>query len=425
MKILVVGSGGREHALVWKLRRSAGAQEVLCAPGNGGMENEARCLPVSALDQSGLHELIRKERVDMVIIGPEAPLAAGLADGLRALGIAVLGPSRAAAQLESSKVFAKKFMARHNIPTAPFTIHTRPEEALLRLDALETCYPLVVKADGLAAGKGVVVARSRDEARRAIELIMVERQFGAAGDAIILEEFLEGTEASFIVFTDGKTILPAVAAQDHKAVYDNDQGPNTGGMGAFSTDAILGPELQAWIMARIVQPVVDAMRAEGALFQGILYTGLMLTHAGPRVLEFNVRMGDPEGQVILPRLASDFVELCEALCRGRLGEYQAAWSKGAALCVVLASEGYPGSYPKGKPITGLNMAEEDSRIVVFHSGTRRQGPAILTDGGRVLGVTALAEDLPSASTAAYEAVNKIHFDGMHYRRDIGAKGLCN
>jgi phosphoribosylamine--glycine ligase len=423
MRVLVVGSGGREHALVWKLRRSARAQEILCAPGNGGIENEARCLPVSPLDQAALQELIRKERVDMVIVGPEAPLAAGLADGLRTQGIAVLGPSQAAARLESSKVFAKKFMARHDIPTAPFTIHTRPEEALSRLDAAEIRYPLVVKADGLAAGKGVVVARSREEARRAIELIMVERQFGAAGDAIILEEFLEGTEASFIVFTDGKTILPAVAARDHKAVYDNDQGPNTGGMGAYSTDAILGPELQAWVMTRIVQPVVDAMRAEGAVFQGILYTGLMLTPAGPRVLEFNVRMGDPEGQVILPRLASDFVELCEALCLGRLGDYQAAWSQSAALCVVLASEGYPGAYPKGKPITGLKMAEEDSRIVVFHSGTRRQGSAILTDGGRVLGVTALADDLLSASTAAYEAVNKIHFDGMHYRRDIGAKGL--
>jgi phosphoribosylamine--glycine ligase len=424
MRILVVGSGGREHALVWKLRHSARAREILCAPGNGGIENEAHCLPVSPLDQAALLELIRKERVDMVIVGPEAPLAAGLADGLRAHGIAVLGPSQAAARLESSKVFAKEFMARYKIPTAPFTIHTRPEEALARLDAAETRYPLVVKADGLAAGKGVVVARSREEARRAIELIMVERQFGTAGDAVILEEFLEGTEASFIVFTDGTAILPAVAAQDHKAVYDHDEGPNTGGMGAYSTDAILGPELQAWIMTRIVQPVVDAMRAEGAVFQGILYTGLMLTPAGPSVLEFNVRMGDPEGQVIMPRLASDFVELCAALCLGRLGDYQAAWSKGAALCVVLASEGYPGLYAKGKPITGLKMAEQDSRIVVFHSGTRRQGSTILTDGGRVLGVTALADDLLSASTAAYEAVNKIHFDGMHYRRDIGAKGLC-
>jgi phosphoribosylamine--glycine ligase len=425
MRILVVGSGGREHALVWKLRSSPRARAILCAPGNGGIENEARCISISPADQAALLDLVRRERIDMVIVGPEAPLADGLADGLRAHNIAVLGPSQAAARLESSKVFAKEFMARHNMPTAAFTVHSLPQEALARLDAAETRYPLVVKADGLAAGKGVVVARTRAEARRAIELIMIERQFGAAGDKIILEEFLEGTEASFIVFTDGQTILPAVAAQDHKAVYDNDQGPNTGGMGAYSTDSILEPELQSWIMARIVRPVVDVMRAEGAAFQGILYTGLMLTAAGPRVLEFNVRMGDPEGQVILPRLASDFAELCAALCQGRLGEYQAVWSKNAALCVVLAAPGYPGTYPKGMPISGLKMAEEDKRVVVFHSGTRRRDESVLTDGGRVLGVTALAGDLKTASMAAYEAVNKIHFEGMHYRRDIGAKGLGN
>ncbi|MGA2263888.1 MAG: phosphoribosylamine--glycine ligase, partial [Acidobacteriota bacterium] len=363
------------------------------------------------------------EHMDMVIVGPEAPLAAGLADGLRAHGIAVLGPSQAAARLESSKVFAKEFMARHGIASAPFTVHSQPREALSRVDADDTRYPLVIKADGLAAGKGVVVARSREEAREAIRLIMVERQFGAAGDRIVLEEFLEGTEASFIVFTDGDTILPAVAAQDHKAVFDCDKGPNTGGMGAYSTESILGPELQNSILDRIVRPVIDAMRAEGAPFQGMLYTGLMLTTAGPRVLEFNVRMGDPEGQVILPRLTSDFAALCEALCLGRLKDYQAVWSKEAAVCVVLASKGYPGAYVKGKVISGLKMAEEDEHVVVFHSGTRREGETLLTDGGRVLGVTAVNLDLSSAVMSAYEAVNKICFEGMHYRRDIGAKGL--
>ncbi len=425
MRILVIGSGGREHALVWKLRSSPRVQEIFCAPGNGGMENQARCLSVSPSDQAALVDLVRRERIDMVIVGPEAPLAAGLADGLHAHNLPVLGPSRAAARLESSKAFAKEFMARHGIPTAAFSVHSQPREALARLDAEETRYPLVVKADGLAAGKGVVVARSHAEARRAIELIMIERQFGAAGEKIVLEEFLEGTEASFIVFTDGETILPAVAAQDHKAINDNDQGPNTGGMGAYSNDSILGSELQSWITARIVRPVVDAMRSEGAAFQGILYTGLMLTPTGPQVLEFTVRMGDPEAQVILPRLASDFAELCEALVQGRLGEYQAAWSKNSALCVVLSAPGYPGSYPKGMAISGLEMAEEDKRVVIFHSGTRRCDASLVTDGGRVLGVTAQAEDLKTASMAAYEAVNKIHFEGMHYRRDIGAKGLSN
>jgi phosphoribosylamine---glycine ligase len=423
MRMLVVGSGGREHALVWKLRRSSRVQEVICVPGNGGIEEEVRCFPLSPADQAALLELVRRERIDLVVVGPEAPLAAGLADHLRAHGVSVLGPGRKAARLESSKVFAKEFMARQGIPTAAFTVHDQIPEALARLTSSEVRYPIVVKADGLAAGKGVVVARSSDEARAAVERIMVDRQFGAAGDKIVLEEFLEGTEASFIVFTDGDTIVPAVAAQDHKAVYDNDQGPNTGGMGAYSTDHILEPGMQDVILSRIVRPVIDAMKAEGAPFQGILYAGLMLTPAGPRVLEFNVRMGDPEGQVILPRLESDFAALCEALCQGRLREVEASWSNKAAVCVVLASGGYPDAFEKGKVISGLKMAEEDSSVVVFHSGTRRQGKEIVTDGGRVLGVTAVANHLSSALISAYEAVNKIHFEGMHYRRDIGAKAI--
>jgi phosphoribosylamine--glycine ligase len=356
-------------------------------------------------------------------VGPEAPLALGLADHLHTQGLSVVGPSQNAAKLEASKVFAKEFMERHGIPTASFTVHVNADDALKRLDSHEVHYPIVVKADGLAAGKGVIIARTPAEARQAVHRIMVEREFGTAGDRIVLEDFLEGVEASFIVFTDGKTIVPAVAARDHKAAYDNDSGPNTGGMGAYSTDDILGVELENNILENIVRPVINGMRTEGTPFQGMLYAGLMLREGEPYVLEFNVRMGDPEGQVILPRLESDFASLCEALCQGRLGDYKAVWRGSAAVCVVLASGGYPGSYTKGKVISGLKMAEEDGRIVVFHSGTRRDGENFVTDGGRVLGVTATGADLASAVMCAYEAVNKIHFEGMHYRRDIGAKGL--
>ncbi|HYK88257.1 MAG TPA: phosphoribosylamine--glycine ligase [Acidobacteriota bacterium] len=425
MRILVLGSGGREHALAWKLRQSHRVREVLCSPGNAGIARDARCVPVDLQDHSAIAQLALRERIDFIVVGPEVPLAAGLADHLRIQGIPVLGPAQEAAKLESSKVFAKEFMERHSIPTAPFTVHDSAESALKRLASQELQYPIVVKADGLAAGKGVIVARTADEAREAVERIMIQHEFGRAGDRLVLEDFLEGSEASFIVFTDGQTVVPAVAARDHKAVYDNDSGPNTGGMGAYSTDDILGDRMQKEILEKIVHPVIDGMRKEGNPFQGILYVGLML-HAGiPFVLEFNVRMGDPEGQVILPRLQSDFAALCEALCQGRLNCYQASWHQSAAVCVVLASGGYPGSYAKGKSISGLKMAEEDSRIVVFHSGTRRQGDDFVTEGGRVLGVTATGADLGSAMMSAYEAVNKIHFEGMHYRRDIGAKGLSS
>ncbi len=423
MRILVIGSGGREHALIWKLRQSPRVQAILCAPGNGGIAQAARCVPIQPTDAVAITEMVRKEKIDYVIVGPEAPLASGLVDNLKTAGINVLGPSQKAAQLESSKVFAKDFMARHKIPTAQYKTYTEPKSALAFLNSAEARFPIVVKADGLAAGKGVVVAKSAAEACDAVQRIMVDMEFGSSGDRIIIEECLEGIEASYIVFTDGETILPAVAARDHKAVFDNDAGPNTGGMGAYSTDDILGAELEQDVLKRIVRPVIEGMRKEGYPFQGILYAGLMLTKRGPQVLEFNVRMGDPEGQVILPRLKSDFSELCEALCQGRLKDYKAVWSKDAAVCVVLASGGYPGSYARGKVITGLNMAEENRRVAVFHAGTKRDGDKVITDGGRVLGVTATEQDLASAMMLAYEAVNKIHFDGMHYRRDIGAKGL--
>jgi phosphoribosylamine--glycine ligase len=347
-----------------------------------------------------------------------------LVNKLKNTGVGVLGPTQEAAQLESSKVFAKDFMARHGIPTASYAVYREADKALAFLDSVEARYPIVIKADGLAAGKGVIVARTMAEARNAIQRIMIAREFGFAGDRVIIEECLEGMEASYIVFTDGKTILPAVAARDHKAAYDNDEGPNTGGMGAYSNDDVLGSELERDVLNRIIQPVIDGMRNEGFPFQGILYAGLMLTSNGPQVLEFNVRMGDPECQVILPRLKSDFCRLCEALCQGRLKDYKVVWSKEAAVCVVLASGGYPGAYAKGKVIKGLAMAEEDRGVAIFHAGTRMENDQFVTDGGRVLGVAAVQKDLASAIMLAYEAVNKIHFEGMHYRRDIGAKGLA-
>jgi len=423
MKILVIGSGGREHAIIWKLRQSPKVEEVLCVPGNGGIAGIARCVPAQSENAAAIIELVNKENVDFVIVGPEAPLASGLVDHLLAAGIRTLGPTQAAARLESSKVFSKDFMSRHNIPTAGYATYQDAQAALDYLKSPETRYPLVVKADGLAAGKGVVVARDAREACDAVRRIMIDREFGDAGDRIVIEECLEGIEASYIVFTDGETVLPAVAAQDHKAAFDNDEGPNTGGMGTYSADSILGSELEREVLCRVIQPVIDGMRAEGCPFRGILYAGLMLTKQGPQVLEFNVRMGDPECQVILPRLESDFSELCLALCEGRLKDYKAVWRSDPAVCVVLASGGYPGPYVKSKVISGIEAAERDSRIAVFHAGTRRDGDVVLTDGGRVLGVTAVDCDLSSAINRAYEAVGKIHFEGMRYRRDIGAKGL--
>ena len=423
MRILVIGSGGREHTIVWKLAQSSRVQAILCAHGNAGIAQVARCVPVQPNDFAAVTDLVRKERIDFVVVGPEAPLAAGLVNHLKAEGIGVLGPTREAAQLESSKVFSKDFMARHNVPTARYSTYTDARSAIAYLESREAAFPIVVKADGLAAGKGVVVARDVREAGDAVQRMMVAREFGASGERVIIEECLKGIEASYIVFTDGKTIVPAVAARDHKAVFDNDEGPNTGGMGAYSTDDILGPELEQEVLKRVIRPVIDGMSSEGFPFQGILYAGLMLTDRGVQVLEFNVRMGDPECQVILPRLTSDFADLCEALCHGRLKEYEPAWSADAAVCVVLASGGYPGPYEKGKAITGLAMAEENRRVAVFHAGTRKEGDRFVTDGGRVLGVTATEKDLASAMMMAYEAVNKIHFEGVHYRRDIGAKGL--
>ena len=423
MKILIIGGGGREHTMVWKLRRSPKVTEILCAPGNGGMAGIARCSAIQADDSEAIVELAREQCVDYVLVGPEVPLSAGVVNHLKDAGIKALGPTREAALLESSKVFAKEFMTRHNIPTADYKTYTDAESAIAHLQHPEVKYPLVVKADGLAAGKGVVVAKTANEASNAVKRIMIDREFGTAGDRLIIEDCLSGIEASYIVFTDGKTVLPAAAARDHKTAFDNDEGPNTGGMGTYSSDDILGAKLEQDVLRRVIQPTIDGMRTEGSPFQGFLYAGLMLTAEGPQVLEFNVRMGDPECQVILPRLESDFADLVAAICEERLADYSAVWRPGAAVCVVLASDGYPDRYEKGKEITGIEDAENDPHVAVFHAGTLRKGNVVLTDGGRVLGVTAVDSNLASAINRAYTAVHKIHFDGMRFRGDIGAKGI--
>lgn len=423
MKVLVLGSGGREHALVWKLAQSPSIREIFCAPGNPGTEQLGRNVALNPSDLDAVVSWVRDEGIDLTVVGPEAPLVAGVADRLREVGARVAGPSRAAAQLEGSKVFAKRFLAEVGVPTAAFDVYADPGEAEEAVRSGRFGYPVVVKADGLAAGKGVLICRTEAEALEAVGQVMRERRFGSAGDRVVVEEFLEGEEASFMVFTDGRRILPMVPSQDHKPVFDGDRGPNTGGMGAYSTDQLLDPGLRERILREIVEPTILGMAERGTPFQGILYAGLMLTAEGPKVLEFNVRFGDPEAQAVLPRLDSDLGAILAAVAEGNLAGVEPRWKPGAAVCVVLASRGYPGAYDTGHRIEGVEAAEADPQTVVFHAGTRRQNGRLVTAGGRVLGVTAWDEDLPSAIRRAYSGVEKIRFEGVHFRRDIGAKGL--
>ena len=421
MKILVIGSGGREHALAWKLRESTLMDEIYCAPGNAGIAQEAECRLVDVSNPAQILELANEIKADLTVVGPEAPLVAGVVDEFRRAGRMIVGPTQAAAQLEGSKIFSKRFMQRHSIPTARFKVAESFEQAVKAL--VEFGSPVVIKADGLAAGKGVVIAHTREEAEKTLDEFMRQRTLGAAGERVILEETLVGEEVSFIVLTDGRAILPLVPTQDHKAVFDDDQGPNTGGMGAYSEDSILDESLRAEIIRNSVAPTLAGMAAEGTPYQGFLYCGLMLTAEGPKVLEYNVRMGDPEAQPIVMRLRSDMAELLMALGEGRLAAHEPHWSPNPSVCVVLASKGYPGKPEVGSVITGIAAAETRGGIKVFHAGTKFQDFQLLSTGGRVLGVTATAEDLPSAIACAYTAVSKIHFAGMHYRHDIGAKGL--
>jgi len=421
MQVLVVGQGGREHALAWKLAQSPQVSRVFCAPGNAGTDRDAFNVDIAADDIERLVKFARTEDVALTVVGPEAPLVAGVADTFAAAGLPVFGPSKAAAQLEGSKVFAKELMRQANVPTADFWVFDDPGEAVRFVDERESA-AFVVKADGLAAGKGVTVCKTRGDVVHAIREAMVERAFGDAGQRIVLEERLVGQEVSILALVDGRTIVTLEASQDHKAAFDGDKGPNTGGMGAYSPAPFATPELMDDIIQKVLVPTVHTMRKRGTEFRGVLYAGIMLTAQGPKVLEFNVRFGDPEAQPVLMRLKTDLFTLLQAVTEGRLADFPPLeWDERAAVCVVMASQGYPGSYTKGHPIRGLDAAAALADTKVFYAGTIRHGDQIITDGGRVLGVTGLGSDVAAAKKRAYEAVKCIRWDGAWCRKDISDK----
>ena len=421
MRILVLGSGGREHALVWKLRQSPRATKVYCAPGNGGIADDAECLPADLKNLDSLVAVANQLRPDLTVVGPELPLTLGVVDEFTRRGWPAFGPTKTAAQLESSKSFAKEFLQRHHIPTAHYVICDSVDEVRAALPHFHP--PVVVKADGLAAGKGVVIAQSKEEAVGVAAEMLSGKMVGEAGSRVVLEECLKGDELSFLVLSDGERVAPLVAAQDHKRVDDGDTGPNTGGMGAYSTAAIIDDKMRDWLVNHIARPVVEGMKAEGAEYKGLLYCGLMMTARGPMVLEFNCRFGDPETQPILMRLESDLVEALEASIEGRVSDGDFKWSSDASVCVVMSSGGYPGTFAAGKRISGVGEASKIDGVKVFHAGTTKRDAAYYTSGGRVLGVSARAPELEIAVRRAYDACAKISFDGAHYRKDIAARAL--
>ncbi|MFH1645116.1 MAG: phosphoribosylamine--glycine ligase [Candidatus Omnitrophota bacterium] len=426
MKVLVVGSGGREHTLCWKIAQSNKVKKLYCAPGNGGISQVAECVDIKADDSSGLKDFAKREGIDLTIVGPEGPLVAGIVDEFKDEGLKIFGPSKYCANLEGSKIFSKEIMNEFCIPTAAFEVFDCAD--LAKAYIKEKAAPVVIKADGLCAGKGVVVCHSENEAFSAVDRIMNDKEFGAAGEKIIVEDCLSGEEASIIVVSDGKNFVSFPSSQDHKRAFDNDEGPNTGGMGAYSPAPIITDSLSKDIDKNIIKPIIDGLSAKGTPYTGVLYIGLMLTESGPYVLEFNVRFGDPETQVIVPRLATDIIDLIQAAIDGNLKDIKVEFDKRACVCVVCASGGYPGSYKKGVPIKGIEEAEAFYDIIVFHAGTKLSKRDMLdtayeTNGGRVLGITAFGNDIKQAIDRVYEGCSKIKFEGMFYRKDIGCKAI--
>lgn len=422
MKVLVVGGGGREHALVWKIVQSQKVSKVYCAPGNAGIAEQATLIPIKANDLNGLLDFALKEEIDLTVVGPEEPLTRGIVDLFESKGLSIFGASQKAAELEGSKAFAKEMMKKYRIPTASYEVFEDRQRAIDYIRKQGA--PIVVKADGLAAGKGVILCKTVEEAIGAVDQMMVEKVFGEAGDRVVIEEYLVGEEASYLAFTDGKAILPLASSQDHKAVFDGDEGPNTGGMGAYSPAPVVTDEVNQRIVEKILRPIIQGMAEEGRPYKGVIYAGLMIHNGQPRVLEFNARFGDPETQPVLMRMKGDILPILQACIEGTLSRCQIEWENKASVCVVMASKGYPGDYEKGKKIEGLGETSRMEDIFVFHAGTALKDQQIVTNGGRVLGVTGLGENIPKAIERTYQAVQKISWEGVHYRKDIGKKALC-
>ncbi len=422
MRILVIGGGGREHTLAWKLSQSQGVGKMYAIPGNPGMANIAECIQgISISDNDALVNFAKEKQIDLTVVGPELPLANGLVDAFEAAGLKAFGPTKAAAEIEGSKAFSKWLMKKYEIPTAKFEVFTDAESA--RAYVKQEGAPIVIKADGLAAGKGVIVATTLEQALEAVDSIMCDNAFGDAGSRVVIEECLIGEEASLLAFTDGKTIVPMISSQDHKRAFDNDEGPNTGGMGTYAPAPVLTKELLAQVQKEVLEPTIQAMEKEGRTYCGCLYAGLMITEDGPKVIEFNARFGDPETQVVLPLLDGDLAKIMLACIDGNLANTEVKWEEKAAVCVVMAAGGYPASYKKGDVITGLEAAQGDG-AVVFHAGTAKTAAGIVTNGGRVLGVTAKADDVKDAVEKAYAAVEKINFANAHYRKDIAYRAIA-
>jgi phosphoribosylamine--glycine ligase len=421
MKVLVVGGGGREHALVWKIAQSPRVSKIYCAPGNAGIAEQATIVPIKANDLEGLLGFALKEGIDLTVVGPEDPLTRGIVDLFESKSLSIFGPGRKAAEIEGSKAFAKEMMKKCGVPTAAYQVFDDRGEAVRYLQYQKA--PIVVKADGLAAGKGVIICRTIEEAIQSVDRMMVERAFGEVGRRVVIEEFLQGEEASFLAFTDGKTILPLASSQDHKTIFDGDQGPNTGGMGAYSPAPVVTDRVHERIMEEILKPVVGGMAAEGRPYRGVLYAGVMVDKGYPKTLEFNARFGDPETQPLLMRMKSDIVPILESCIRGDLARHEIEWDPRAAVCVVMASKGYPGDYDKGMPIHGLKEVSRLKDVFVFQAATASEKGQVVTNGGRVLGVTGLGEDITKAIDRTYQAVKMISWEGVHYRTDIGKKAV--